>query len=109
MSHGANRGRAAACKDGIDQGTERANRILARLARLAGDVDLNGMNFAQVDGELKVAIDAVHCLANMSLRSGHRQSCDVDRSDLRQVDVALAADAQIGAEVHLAPDSDLQL
>ena len=87
----------------------RADGELSRLARLTGDIHLNGMNLAHIDAQLKVAVDPLDCLAQMAGKLRERHARDVDCADFREEDLSIPADAQVGAEVYLAPDADAQL
>ena len=101
-------GRTAAREDRVHQRAERAHRVLARPPRRAGDIDLDGVNLAHIDADLEVAIDPLHAPAQMAGDGGKRQSGHMHGAGLGKIDLSLAAHAQIGAEVDLAPDSDAQ-
>ena len=76
------------------------------MPRLPGDVHLNGVNLPHVNAQVKVAVDPVERLAEVTGDGGKLKPGDMHGSHLGKIDLSLAAHQQIGAEIDLSPDAD---
>src|SRR5215470_3616430 len=100
---------AACCKQCIDKSAERTDRVSSRPSCLPGNVYLDRTNSSDVDGKIEIAIKLCDGRSQVLIHSSKLQPCHLNRTNLRQVDVSRAIDAQVLAEIDLAPDAHAQL
>ena len=109
VAEGSGRRRTTAGKERVDQSAERTDGVNAGAAGFAGKIHLNGANLPHVDGEVEVAVDPSNRGAQFRIQRRRRHPGDLHLANLRQVNLARAIDAHVGAEIHLSPNPNAQL
>src|SRR5579859_2968839 len=108
MAKRALNGRAAACKERVNQRAQGADRIRSRSPCLTRYVHLDRANASHVYLQIEIAIYPAHGRTQVLVKFGELQSSDLHSAHTLKVDIARPIHPEISTVGHLTPDTDPQ-